>query len=289
VATRLRAALEASVARLTGPDVPVAGTARLGNLAARARVGGAAGTPIVGFVIGGTGTKRMLARAVGPALAGFGVTGALPDPALALVGGAATVAANDNWLGADAATFASVGAFALGAGSRDAAVVTSLPAGAYSAVVGDNNGAGVALLELYEADATGTTATLANASMRAFVGTGEEALIPGFVIGGTGAVRLLIRAAGPALAGFGVTGALGDPQITVFQGTAAVATNDNWSAAGNANDVAAAVARVGAFAFPTGSRDAALLLTLPAGTYTATVSGVGATTGTALVEIYVVP
>ncbi len=289
VATRLRAALEASVARLTGPDLPVAGTARLGNLAARARVGGAAGTPIVGFVIGGTGTKRMLARAVGPALAGFGVAGALADPALALVGGATTLAANENWLAADAATFAAVGAFALGTGSRDAAVVTTLPAGAYSAVVGDNNGAGIALLELYDADAAGAGATLANASMRAFVGTGEEALIPGFVIGGTGAVRLLIRAAGPALASFGVAGALADPQITVFQGTAALATNDNWSTAANAGDIAAAAAQVGAFAFPSGSRDAALLLTLPAGSYTATVSGGGGATGTALVELYSIP
>jgi hypothetical protein len=71
--------------------------------------------------------------------------------------------------------------------------------------------------------------------------------------------------------------------------TTALATNDNWSSATNAAAIAAAAASAGAFAFTAGSRDAAVLVELSAGSYTATVSGVGATTGTALVELYVVP
>lgn len=271
--------------------VGASGTARLINIATRAQVGGAAGTPIAGFVISGTGNKSVLTRAVGPGLTAFGVTGALADPSIALVSGTVTTASNDNWLAADAATFTSVGAFALTAGSRDAALVSTLTPGSYTTPVGANNGTGITLLEVYDADsAASPTARLVNASTRAFVGTGESVLIPGFVISGSGTVRLLIRAAGPALAAFGVTGALADPQISLFSSLSptALATNDNWSSATNAGAIAAAAASAGAFTFSSGSRDAALLVDLSAGSYTATVSGVGATTGTALVELYAV-
>jgi len=94
---------------------------------------------------------------------------------------------------------------------------------------------------------------------------------------------------GPALTPLGVPGALADPQITLFSGTTTVATNDNWSGASNAVDIAASAAAAGAFAFANGSKDAAIVATLPAGSYTASISGVANTTGTALVEIYVVP
>ena len=275
----------------TYSTVGASGTARLINIATRAQVGGAAGTPIAGFVIGGTGNKRVLTRAVGPGLSAFGVTGALADPSLSLVSGNTTAATNDNWLATDAATFANVGAFALTAGSRDAAIVSTLSPASYTTPVGANSGSGITLLEVYDADsAASPTARLVNASTRAFVGTGESVLIPGFVISGTGTVRLLLRAAGPALAAFGVTGTLADPQISLFSSasSAAIATNDNWSSASNAAAISAAAVTAGAFAFTAGSRDAAALVDLSAGSYTATVSGVGATTGTALVEIYVV-
>jgi hypothetical protein len=81
-----------------------------------------------------------------------------------------------------------------------------------------------------------------------------------------------------------VTGVLADPTITLYRGGAVLATNDNWNAAD-----AATMTAIGAFALPAGSRDAAIITTLPAGSYSAIVSGVGGTTGTALVELYVVP
>ena len=264
-------------------------TARLVNIATRVAVGGTAGTPIPGFVLSGTGSKSMLVRAVGPTLAAFGVGGVLADPRLSLVSGPTTVASNDNWLPNDGATMTGAGAFALTAGSRNAALVSSLAPGAYTAPVSaTDNGTGVVLLEVYDASTT-STSTLVNASTRAFVGTGDNVLIPGFVIGGSGSMRLLVRAVGPSLTGFGVTGVLDDPTITVFRNGAAVATNDNWSSATNAAEVSTVSAAVGAFALPAGSRDAALLLTLIPGAYTAVVSGVGGTTGTALVELYVAP
>lgn len=259
------------------------GTARLVNIATRVALGGVAGTPIPGFVLSGNGTKQMLVRAVGPTLANFGVSPALADPRLTLLRGASAIASNDDWLATDAATFAAAGAFALAANSKDAAVVATLAPGAYTApVTAGNDGSGIALLEVYDA-ATSSAVSVVNASTRAYVGTGDAVLIPGFVISGTGSLKLLIRAVGPALTALGVSDALADPTITLYRGATALATNDNWLAAD-----AATMAAVGAFALPAGSRDAAIVTTLPAGSYTAIVSGVGNTTGTALVEIYAV-
>lgn len=135
---------------------------------------------------------------------------------------------------------------------------------------------------------TSPDTTLANISTRGVVGTGSDVLIAGLSIGGTTPKTVFVRAAGPALADFGVSGALGDPTLSIFSSNnpnTAIATNDNWES-GNAATISATAARLGAFAFKPGSRDAALVATLPPGGYTAIVSGVGNTTGIALVEAY---
>ncbi|MEN9638009.1 MAG: hypothetical protein RL077_6413 [Verrucomicrobiota bacterium] len=265
------------------------GTARLVNIATRVALGGAAGTPIPGFVLSGTGTKKMLVRAIGPTLASFGVGGVLADPRLSLMSGPTMVVTNDNWLATDAATMADVGAFVLTPGSKDAALVAALTPGAYTApVTAADGGAGVTLLEVYDATGTGALVVV-NASTRGFVGVGDAAMIPGFVIAGTGALRMLIRVVGPTLAVFSVPGALADPTLTLFRGATALAVNDNWSAGAGASEISSTAAAVGAFALPEGSKDAAIVVTLPAGSYTAVVTGVGNTTGTALVELYVAP
>ena len=117
-----------------------------------------------------------------------------------------------------------------------------------------------------------------------------EVLIAGFVIAGSEPKRLLIRGVGPALAGFGVGGVLADPQLAIYrQGSAAaLRQNDDWGLGGGAA-LAAAAAQAGAFALPANSRDAALLLVLEPGAYTAQISGAGASTGVALLELYDVP
>ena len=270
-------------------ELGTTGTARLVNIATRAAVGGVAGSPIPGFVLNGTAERLMVVRAVGPTLSGFGVGGVLADPRFSLVRGGVIVASSDNWLAADTAAMATAGAFALTAGSKDAAIAVPLAPGAYTApVTAADGGSGVALLEVYDGS-TATTAAVLNASTRAYVGTGEGVLIPGFVIGGTGTLRLLIRAVGPGLAGFGVEGTLADPLLTLFGGSTALATNDNWSLAANSAEIATTATAVGAFALAVGSKDAVILTTLTPGAYTAVVSGVGNATGTALVELYVVP
>lgn len=288
VLARMQALLAAAVARSLSAEP--AGDARVTNLSVRAPVGGAAGTPFLGFVVTG-GDKRLVVRGVGPALAGFGVPGALADPFVELRQGQALLQTNDNWLAADAAAMAAVGAFALPTASKDAALVATLPAASYTAQISaaTAGASGVALVEVYDTGEGSGAARLVNASTRAFVGPGEAVLIPGFAVGGSGAAGLLIRVAGPALAKFGVGDALADPVLTLYRGGSVIATNDDWGAAENAAQLASAAGAAGAFSFEAGSRDAALLTTLPAGAgYTVQVSGKNGSTGTALVEYYLV-
>ena len=85
---------------------------------------------------------------------------------------------------------------------------------------------------------------------------------------------------------YGLPGVLADPQVRVYSDQTIVAENDNWADTG---EMELAVRQSGAYPFAHGSRDAALIVTLPPGTYTAIGSGVGNTTGNALVEVYELP
>ena len=283
------------IGNTAGAQAPVgsSGTAALVNISARVSCGGSAGTPIPGFALGGSGTKPMLVRGVGPGLAaGFGLAGALADPSVNLTTSSGTVlASNSAWLAADAATMAAVGAFALPGGSADAAIVVSLPAGSYTApVTSVSGGSGVVLIEAYDASLGAAGPALVNASARGYVGTGTGVMIAGFVITGSGTQELLIRAVGPTLAAHGLTsGLLAQPTLTLYQGDTELASDANWGGASNAAQIASAAAQVGAFSLPAGSSDGALLVTLPPGAYSAEVSGVAGTTGTALVELYAIP
>ncbi len=269
------------------------------NLSARASVGTGANVVIPGITVRGTAPKTLLIRAVGPALAAapFNVGGTLANPVVnVFTASGEKILVNDNWsevpdVSALRFAFATQGAFALPEGSRDAAMLVTLPPGSYTVqVAGAGTGAaaqGVAIVEVYEADAG--SSTLVNLSCRARVGTGGDILIAGFAIAGTESKRVLIRAVGPTLSTLGVTGTLADPRLELLRqgapaATATVATNDNWDAA-----LAPTFSSVGAFALTPGSRDAALVVTLAPGSYTALVSGVGNTTGIALVEVYELP
>lgn len=268
------------------PGTPVAMTGgRLVNLSIRSTTTDEAPTIIVGFVTIGTGAKQFLLRGVGPTLGALGVPGALADPTLKVYTGSTLLSQNDNW-GAggtlrDAAT--AVGAFQLPNNSRDAALLQTLGAGAFTVQVEGGNG--VALVEAYEVGANPAT-RLTNLSARAQVGTGGDVLIAGFVIGGEGDRTVLLRAVGPGLSAFGVTGFLSDPRLDVYRGTTLLQSNDNW---GGTAALSATFSRVGAFGLQANSRDAVLLLTLQPGAYSAQISGVGGTTGNALIEVYEVP
>jgi hypothetical protein len=263
---------------------------RMTNLSTRTLVEGEAIAPVIGFAIGPGEPKTILIRAVGPTLARFGVAGVLSDPRLEVFdGNGRQILGNDNWSPESVggtATFSTLGAFPLAVGTRDAAFTATLAPGSYTTrVSGVANSSGVALVEVY--DVTGE-ARLMNLSARAHVGIREDILIAGLVLGpGGGARKILVRAAGPVLAGFGVADAIRDPAIAILNGANVdVASNNNWSA-GNAAAMAAAFAQAGAFPFPAGSKDAATLADLaPGQSYSIQVRGVEGESGQALVEIY---
>jgi uncharacterized repeat protein (TIGR03803 family) len=264
---------------------------RLINLSVRTTAGTGAEALIAGFVVGAAGAKQVLVRGIGPALAGFGVTGALNEPRLALFDAMSTqLALNVGWGGGAtlANAFTQVGAFPLNAASRDAALFSPLAAGAYSAqVTPAGGGPGVALIEAYDADAAGSATRFINLSARTVAGTGAQTLIAGFVLSGNVPRTLLIRGVGPTLGAFGVAGVLANPRLELRNSAnAIVATNGGWA---GAPALSTAFAQVGAFALPATSGDAALLVSLAPGNYTAQVAGAGGTTGVALVEVYEVP
>ena len=256
-------------------------TARLSNLSVRTAMA-AEQTLIVGVVVQG-GARNILVRAAGPALAAFGLSTAMSDPRLELYNGQQLVFENNDWPANLADTFAAVGAFGMPANSRDAAFVQSIDGNRSIQVRG--TAAGVVLVEAYDLG-SGNSPRMINVSARNRVGTGDDILIAGFNVAGTGSKQLLIRAVGPKLGSFGVTGVLNDPKLEVFASgsTVALTENDNWTAS-----LAATFTAVGAFPLDANSRDAALLTTLQPGSYTVQVRGTDGGTGEALVEIYEVP
>lgn len=271
----------------------VAGGSRLLNASTRALMPpGGSLTP--GFVLRGTGTKQVVVRAIGPTLGALGVASPVPDPRLELLaaGTATPLAANDDWGGNAglAGAFARLGAFALPAASKDAAVQTGLVVNGVRGFsiritsAGAGSG-GVVLAEVYDADEGSSPVRIINLSALGFVGSGAEALTAGFSIAGPAPKQLLIRAAGPALAALGVGEALMDPRLAIVPlgQNVIAASNDDWD---GSDELRNAFTAAGAFALAPRSKDAALVVRLPPGGYTVTISGAGNTTGTALVEIY---
>jgi hypothetical protein len=265
---------------------------RLVDISTRSPVATGDAVQIAGFVISGTIPKTVLIRASGPTLAALGVQGALVDPTIELHGPTGTIGFNDNWstdtlIAEQIRTAAAqIGAYPWATGSKDAALLVTLNPGVYSAIVaGKSGGSGVALVEVYEI--SGGPSAMANISTRSQVGTGDAVQIAGFVVTGTSPKTLLIRAAGPTLAALGVQGALIDPTIELHNTSAAIAFNDDWSSdAAKADAIRAAGLTVGAYGWATGSKDAALLVTLNPGVYSAIVAGKSGGSGVALVEVY---
>jgi uncharacterized protein YkwD len=265
-------------------------TSRIVNMSVRSVSGTGADALSVGMVVGGAGSKNLLIRVVGPTLGQLGVQGVIADPRLQLLrsvnGNNQAVTDTDNWNGDSTLTslFSTLGAFPL-TSNLDAAIAISLETAVYNAVVDTKGGSGVVLVEGYDTEAvTSGTARLVNVSARSQVGTGGDVLVAGFVISGTGNKTLLIRGVGASLGDFGVPGVLANPQLIVRNSntSAVVADNDNWN---NDASIASTAQTLGAFPLSS-TADAALLVTLAPGVYTATVSGVSNTTGIALVEVY---
>lgn len=273
---------------------PFTGLARLANLSTRARIGAGENTLVAGFVVVGDAPKTLLIRGIGPHLANLDVPGGITTPVLRLYHDGEIIASNTAWsTSADAdviaSTAAALGAFALPAGSADSALLVTSPPGLYTAHLLSADGAtGLGLIEVYDATAD-VGAEMVNISSRVRLNAGGEIVIPGFVVSGEGPRTFLIRAIGPGLAELDVATPTSNPRLTVFREGNVVTTNDDWSLAGNAAEIEAATAAVGAFTLTAGSRDAATAVTLQPGSYTVHVDDADGSAGLLLVEIYAVP
>ena len=281
-----------------GVAATVAHTDRLVNISTRGLVGDGEKAMFAGFVISGSQPKRVLIRASGPTLTSYGVGGAMDNPVLKIFSGTQQVLSNDDWNTSTDATLmadtaARVGGFALTAGSKDAALITTLSPGIYSAQVTRAPGSttGLALVEVYDSsNVPGVEEQkVVNISTRGEVGTGESIMIAGFVITGNVPKKVLIRGVGPTLGSYGVGAVLANPLLKLYLGSTLIATNDDWGTGPGALLVGPAALQVGGFPLLADSKDSALLVTLAPGIYSAQISGVGGTTGVVLLEVYEVP
>jgi len=252
---------------------------------------------IGGFIVQGTGPKRVIIRAIGPELTQYGIANALANPRLELHNGTgALIATNDNWqttipggiITSNQVSDIQNSGHAPTAAS-ESAIVANLQPGNYTAIVrGVNNANGVALVEVYDLNPAASS-SLGNISTRSFVQTGQNVMIGGFVVQGTGAKRVIIRAIGPELTQHGITNALADPRLEIHnQSGALIASNDNWQTTilggvitGNQVSDIQNSGHV-----PSAASESAIIANLQPGNYTAIVRGVSNTTGVALVEAY---
>jgi hypothetical protein len=259
---------------------------QLFNISTRLQVGTGDSVGIGGFIITGTASKKVILRAIGPSLDASGLGNILEDPVLELhAANGDVITTNDNWNDdpVSASELATIGL----APSDDfeSALVTTLSPGTYTAMIrGNNETSGTALVEVYEGDPAADS-QLANISTRGFVGTNDNVMIGGFIIGGNGRAngRVVIRGLGPSLSAFGIADVLQDPLLELKNANGStLITNDDWqqSQENEINQTGLA---------PTDARESALVSTLPDGNYTAILHGAGNGTGVAVVEVYIVP
>jgi hypothetical protein len=236
---------------------------------------------IGGFIIDGFSPKTVVVTAKGPSLAQFGVANALGNPSLTLVRSSdnSVIAVNDDWVNAGNAGAIQSAGFAP-SNPFESAVMMNLAPGAYTAIVTGVGGTGVGLVEVYEVDTPGVQ--LLNISTRGRVEGSNDAMIGGFVVSGNGPQEVVITAKGPSLAQFGVANPLSNPHLTLVRAVdgAVLEVNDNWVNSANVSQIQAS-----GFA-PGNAFEAAIIITLPPGAYTAIVTGTGGATGTAIVEVF---
>ncbi|HEY6152938.1 MAG TPA: aryl-sulfate sulfotransferase [Candidatus Udaeobacter sp.] len=251
------------------------------NLSTRGVVSAGDNVLIGGFIVKGTEPKTVVLRALGPSLSDYGVPNVLSDPLLRVYNSSRTlIASNDNWQ-SDPNHFVVESNGLTPANVLESAIAQTLAPGAYTVIVrGKNATPGIGLVEAYDISPLANS-KLGNISTRGSVGTGDNVLISGFIVGDVDSATVVVRALGPSLTAYGVSGVLSDPTLTIYDSHGSlIASNDNWQ--DNVNSVN--ITKNGLA--PTNPSESALVLHLPAGAYTAVVSGVNGATGNALVEVY---
>jgi hypothetical protein len=240
---------------------------------------------IGGFIIGGNVGRKLVIRALGPSLSKFALIG-LPDPTLELYDATgAIIATNDNWMDTQETEILASG-FAPSV-ELESAILITLPPGSYTATVRGNrdssgdplSATGTTLIEVYDISLSFGQG-LDNISTRGAVQVNADPMITGFIIANGGDQTIILRALGPSLESFGLVG-LSDPRLDLFDGEGTLlASNDNWQDSQAADIEATGLA-------PSDHLEAAILITLPRGAYTAVLSPVsGVIHGVALAELY---
>jgi arylsulfate sulfotransferase len=251
------------------------------NLSTRGLVSVGDNVLIGGFIVSGTEPKSMVLRALGPSLSGFGLSNVLRDAVLSVYDSSGNlVGTNDNWQSDPNHSVVEANGLAP-ANPLEAAQVRTLAPGAYTVIVtGKDLTPGIGLVEVYDISPLANS-KFVNMSTRGSVGTGDNVLISGFIVGDVESATVVVRAVGPSLASYGVSGVLSDPTLTIYDSSGSViASNDNWQ-----DDINAGLVQKNALS-PTNPSESAIVLHLPAGAYTAIVRGANGGTGNALVEVY---
>jgi len=258
--------------------------ARSLNISTRSRVQAGDNVMIGGFIITGNVPKKVILRAIGPSLQGFGLNGVLADPMLDLHGpNGSLILSNDNWRENPDQALQIQASGIPPQDDLESAIVATLPPAGYTAVVsGQSSGIGLGLIEVYDLE-PGSVAKLANIATRAVVGTGDNVVIGGFILGGAeGSPRIIIRALGPALASLGIANPLADPTLELRDGNGMlIAFNDNW----RDNPAQAALIKAAGLQ-PRNDLEAVIAATLPPAAYTGIVAGRNGGIGVGLVEVY---
>jgi hypothetical protein len=253
------------------------------QLSTRMRVGTGSNVGIGGFIISGTAPKHVLLRAIGPSLAQSGVPGVLADPVMELHGPGGLVVTNDNWRDDPIQQAAIIATGIPPTNDLESAIDAILSPGSYTAIVkGKNETVGVGLIEVYDLT-QGVDSKLANLSTRASVGTSDNIVIAGFLIGGSGGdTGIVVRGIGPSLTALGVPDALADPTLELRDENGVVlAANNNWQ-----ENPAQAAELTAAGLAPANPLESGIALVLPPGAYTALLAGLESGTGIGLVEVY---
>jgi hypothetical protein len=239
---------------------------------------------IGGFIITGNVPKHVIVRGLGPSLTQFGFSASevLADPIVELHGpsGFATQT-NNNWKDSQEAQIRAAG-LAL-TNDLEAAIDATLAPGNYTAIVrGNGNGVGISLVEVYDVNSAASS-RLANLSTRALVGTGNNVVIAGFILGnGNGVDRIIVRGLGPSLSSFGISNPLQDPTLELrSQNGTLLKANDNW-----VDDPAQAAEIFAAGLAPSNVKESAIAANLPPGLYTAILAGNNGGQGVGTVEVY---
>jgi hypothetical protein len=263
-----------------GPLSAFGDTARLVNISTRMQVLTGDNVMIGGFVISGSVAKTIVVRARGPSLVPTGIANPLLNPTLRLYSGQTVIAENDDYGSASNAAQLQASGFAPSDALESAILITLAP-GPYTAIVAGANGTtGVGLIEVFEVDHP--EAPFINIATRGKVLTGNDVMIAGFIVQGTGQQTVVVRGRGPSLASQALPGVLTNPTLTLVRSSdgTAIAANDNWQSAANM-----ATLQASGYA-PANPAESAILISLDPGAYTAIVSGVGGETGVAIVEVF---